>query len=44
MKKVIQTDTPKESWYQELKGIDPFVELLLPKMSVTTVYFKFKTN
>lgn len=44
IRKVIQTDTPKESWYQELKGIDPFVELLLPKMSVTTVYFKFKTN
>lgn len=44
IRKVIQTDTPKESWYQELKGINPFVELLLPKMSVTTVYFKFKTN
>lgn len=44
IRKVIQTDTQKESWYQELKNTDPFVELVLPKMSVTTVYFKFKTN
>ncbi|WP_294558202.1 glycoside hydrolase family 30 beta sandwich domain-containing protein [uncultured Bacteroides sp.] len=44
IKKVIQTDTQKESWYQELKNTDPFIELMLPKMSVTTVYFKFKTN
>ena len=44
IRKVIQTDTQKESWYQELKTIDPFIELLLPRMSVTTVYFKFKTN
>lgn len=44
IRKVIQTDTQKESWYQELKNTDPFVELALPKMSVTTVYFKFKTN
>ena len=44
IRKVIQTDTPKDSWYRELKNIDPFVGLLLPEMSVTTVYFKFKTN
>ena len=44
IRKVIQTDTQKESWYQELKNTDPFVGLVLPKMSVTTVYFKFKTN
>lgn len=42
--KVIQTDTQKESWYQELENTDPFVELLLPEMSVTTVCFKFKAN
>ncbi|WP_229126894.1 hypothetical protein [Bacteroides sp. 1001136B_160425_E2] len=44
IRKVIQADTPKESWYQELKNTDPFVELVLPKMSVTTIFFKFKTN
>lgn len=44
IRKVIQTDTQKKSWYQELKNADPFVELVLPEMSVTTVYFKLKTN
>ena len=42
--KVIQTDTQNEIWYQEQEDTNPFVELLLPEMSVTTVCFKFKVN
>ena len=44
VRKVIRTDTRKNSWYQELKDTDPFVGFVLPAMSVTTVYFKLKTN
>lgn len=41
---VIQTDTQKESWYQVLEKADPFAEISLPEMSVTTVIIKLKAN